>query len=342
MCMPLVSIIIPVYNVDKYLSRCVESVLNQTYMNFELLLINDGSTDSSGAICDYYAAKDSRIIVCHEKNEGVSITRNKGIKKSIGKYLTFIDSDDWVENDYIESFFLDKESENVDLIIQGLFSDYGGGKIITHFSYENSFVNLENESQKIIKYNLFHDGCPVAKLFKKDIVENNNLYFDSRLNLHEDHIFILNYYLYCSKILLSSNIGYHYMRDQTFSSLTNKIQPYEKLFLASDLFFQVYKKLFELFQIKNEEYIADLLTHYGLGQRLRAVFNIYKQNVDYKRRKEIILKEKIKYKTLFVRYYKTKTFFRFLFYYIYIYTPFYFFDFLLKILYFKKDEKFYT
>jgi glycosyltransferase involved in cell wall biosynthesis len=102
---PLISVIVPVYNVEIYLVRCIESIIRQTYSNFELLLINDGSTDRSGVICDEYATKEPRIKVIHQTNQGLSHSRNYGINISNGKYLCFIDSDDYLENDYIEHLF---------------------------------------------------------------------------------------------------------------------------------------------------------------------------------------------------------------------------------------------
>ena len=101
--MPKVSIIVPVYKAEKYLNRCVDSILAQTFTDFELLLIDDGSPDRSGEICDEYAKKDSRIRVFHKKNGGVSSARNLGLDNVLGEYVTFVDSDDWVEPDFVET-----------------------------------------------------------------------------------------------------------------------------------------------------------------------------------------------------------------------------------------------
>ena len=101
---PQISIVVPVYNVEKYLERCIDSILAQTFTDFELLLINDGSKDSSGLICDKYTEKDSRIRVFHKENEGVSRARNLGISNARGRWLCFIDSDDWVDKEYLHCF----------------------------------------------------------------------------------------------------------------------------------------------------------------------------------------------------------------------------------------------
>ena len=119
---PTISCIVPIYNCEKYLDKCVESILNQTFDDFEVILINDGSNDCSGEICDKFSKKDSRIKVIHKLNEGVSKTRNLGIEKSIGKWICFIDSDDYVEEFFFEKMLSDVKPET-DLIISG-FSIY--------------------------------------------------------------------------------------------------------------------------------------------------------------------------------------------------------------------------
>ena len=121
-----ITVIVPIYNVEKYLKRCIESILNQTFKDFELLLLNDGSTDSSGKICDIYASKDNRIVVRHKKNQGVSTTRNLGIDIAKGEYITFIDSDDWIEKDYLEKMYSKIKEMNVPLLITGYIEERNG------------------------------------------------------------------------------------------------------------------------------------------------------------------------------------------------------------------------
>ncbi|MDR0422523.1 MAG: glycosyltransferase, partial [Proteiniphilum sp.] len=115
---PMISVIVPVYNVEKYLRKCLESILAQTYTSFELLLVNDGSTDGSGQICDEYAQKDSRVQVFHQENKGVSRARNLGLERAKGKWVAFIDSDDWVDSTYLEHLL--EGDEDVELRVMGL------------------------------------------------------------------------------------------------------------------------------------------------------------------------------------------------------------------------------
>ncbi|MCR5761409.1 MAG: glycosyltransferase [Sphaerochaetaceae bacterium] len=115
----LISVIVPIYKVEKYLSKCIDSILNQTYANLEIILVDDGSPDNCGKICDDYAVQDNRIKVIHQKNGGVSKARNNGVKASTGSFISFVDSDDWIENDYIESLYLKINKDDVDLAICG-------------------------------------------------------------------------------------------------------------------------------------------------------------------------------------------------------------------------------
>ena len=115
MIQPLISVIVPVYNVEKYICRCLDSILNQTYSNLEIIIIDDGSTDHSGRICDAYAEKDNRVIVIHEHNRGVSGARNKGIDASSGEYLSFVDGDDFIDQDMLQTLFLAMQKDKSDI-----------------------------------------------------------------------------------------------------------------------------------------------------------------------------------------------------------------------------------
>ena len=114
---PLVSIIVPIYKVEPYLRRCLDSIVNQTYTNLEIILVDDGSPDGCPQICDEYAAKDKRIIVIHKENGGLSSARNAGLKIASGAFISFVDSDDWVNDHYIETLYLAQNKFNADLVI---------------------------------------------------------------------------------------------------------------------------------------------------------------------------------------------------------------------------------
>lgn len=148
----MVSIIVPVYNTDKYLRQCIESVLRQTYKDWELLLIDDGSCDGSGTICDEYAASDDRIKVVHKVNSGVSDTRNKGLDLAKGKYVIFLDSDDfWINNDILSIFVSKSEEENLD-IIRANYIEFNDRIDNIHSNVSDKQVSLSEKRLSYIQY----------------------------------------------------------------------------------------------------------------------------------------------------------------------------------------------
>ncbi|WP_270312668.1 glycosyltransferase family 2 protein [Ligilactobacillus agilis] len=174
MSQPLVSVIIPVYNVEKYLRRCLDSVLKQTYRQLEIILVDDGSTDSSGKIVDEYAKKDARIVVIHQENGGLSNARNHGIDIATGEYLTFIDSDDYVVEDYVEYLYnlLARNDFKAKLALCSLK---------TIFTQTDGFIDAGNgtvqtlSGKKAIEMMCYHDlvdTCAYAKLAKKELYDH--------------------------------------------------------------------------------------------------------------------------------------------------------------------------
>lgn len=222
--MPKISIIVPVYNVERYIGRCVESIISQTFKDWELILVDDGSPDGSGSLCDEYAIKDSRIKVFHKKNEGVSSARNFGIRNASGEWITFVDSDDWIE----ENFLMDLLPENFgELSMQG-YKIFRGDKFIENhiFNYSCSTsdilkVFLESEKANII-------NSPVSKLFRTNIILDNSLFFDLSISYGEDHLFVLEYLKYVKLIHVSEKDGYVYNQGD-YESLTRRIVPHIEL-----------------------------------------------------------------------------------------------------------------
>ncbi len=214
------SIIVPVYNAADYLSDCIDSILLQPFSDFELILVNDGSLDQSAAICDSYMKRDSRIKVFHKKNGGVSSARNYGIKNAIGKYLCFIDSDDWVNDDFFLSFGIQKGSES-DIYVQG-YRRMRLGKAVGNVGYSqrkiDHFLDFFILSEK---NNLFNSPC--FKLFRRDIIQRELILFDERFSLGEDHIFTLQYLFFCETFEISTSRGYNYRVGSNDNSLTTRL-----------------------------------------------------------------------------------------------------------------------
>ena len=232
----LISVIVPVYNVEKYLPKCIESILAQTYMNWELLLIDDGSPDNSGIICDNYAERDNRIRVIHKKNEGVSSARNLGIDKASGNFIMFVDSDDWIENDYLSNFGDLSSIGNDVLILQGVerISNITN-KTQWIVQYENKLCYGEEINKMIAEYELLHSGFPVAKLFSKELIIKNNIRFNTTISFHEDHLFVFEYWKYINKLKITSSISYKYIDYEDNQSLSSKKHFYAESEIAYKL-----------------------------------------------------------------------------------------------------------
>lgn len=200
----LISVIMPVYNAERYLSQSIDSVLNQTYQNWELILIDDGSSDSSGSLCDEYQKSDKRIKVIHKNNGGVSSARNRGINEAKGDLLTFIDSDDIILTTYLEE--LEKKSE-VDLTICG-FSIMNGESFIPELK---DFMLSKNPlSLNEIINNPYYCDTPWCKLFKVTIIKENNIRFDEKIKLAEDTLFCYDYLLHCRSVAIIPRSLYIY------------------------------------------------------------------------------------------------------------------------------------
>lgn len=211
---PKVSVIVPVYNAEKYLHRCVDSILSQTFKEFEILLIDDGSKDKSGKICDEYAHKDCRVKVFHKENGGVSSARNFGLDKANGEYISFIDSDDWVVSSYLaELLFLC--NENVDLVECG-YVYYGKEKL----SFETEFNMMDSESYliKLFQNRRFYEGFLWVKLFKASLIDT--LRFEPKLAYNEDRVFITQYMLKCRRVAATQKCLYNY--DNTHANAMSK------------------------------------------------------------------------------------------------------------------------
>lgn len=210
---PEISIIVPVYNVEKYLRKCIESIQKQTFYNIEIILVDDGSTDNSSKICDDFANRDKRIKVFHLENGGVSRARNYGMDKAIGKYIMFCDSDDYVDEKWCEILYkyIEKYPSswiNCGMKVINLF-DSCEFNAIYDFKKNVSFID-KMEYYKLLK-------CGIApysgnKIFSKEKLKNNNIKFDENRSLGEDVIFTIEYLKLCDNILCINEYLYYYIR----------------------------------------------------------------------------------------------------------------------------------
>lgn len=254
--MPTFSIIVPVYNTEQFLDKCVSSILAQTYNDFELILVDDGSTDNSPNMCDMYAEKDFRIKVIHKKNGGVSSARNCGIDAAKGTYIWFIDSDDYIEPFSLQRLFDVQKNHNAEMYV---FNN----RSVCELSSENI-----NDFFRKYYFTYALGFEPWNKLYKRDIIKANNLQFDTQEKIGEDLLFNINYY----KAIFSSGVKdiyfvgedyYHYVeRDNSAMNTASKGRIYQQL----RLFDKILKSLSGVLTEENIAYLFLLHLLSGIGQ----------------------------------------------------------------------------
>lgn len=207
----IVSIIIPVYNVEKYIENCIESIVNQTYKNIEIILVDDGSTDKSGSICDKFSKIDNRISVIHKTNGGLSSARNNGLKVCNGKYVTFIDSDDWIKKDFVETMLSIAINSSADLVISGLISKTNYDFIDDNNNNDYKEINRIQAIECCLYGEKGIDVSACGKLYSKKLFEN--IVFPEK-KLYEDFLIFDEIINASNKIMLTSYCGYFYLQRQ--------------------------------------------------------------------------------------------------------------------------------
>lgn len=270
------SIVIPVYNASKYIKRCIDSILGQSFTSFEVIVVDDGSSDDSYRLLRNYETQYQYIRVIRQTNAGVSAARNRGLKESKGDYVVFVDIDDYLDKSFLEDFLFEKSWP--DIVIQGYTCWTKSGNYkrqISIDSNKNSSIIAECESNYLL-------NSPWAKAFKRSILFSNSLFFDETISYGEDHIFVLSFLQYVDCIYVSKGCGYNYIDNQG-GSLSNKIIPVESNC-------QYALKVNELEMSLNSKYNND--SNITEAFNLRHYYNIIKICLDCKtsENKEGILK----------------------------------------------------
>jgi len=223
--MPIISIIVPVYNVEKYLNRCVDSILMQTFTDFECILINDGSSDNCPAICDEYAGKDNRIIVIHQKNAGVSAARNAGLDIAKGEWIGFVDSDDWCDPGMFEFLYMNAVNQKVDISICGI--RWLNDSNVVYKSLKKCSDLIMNNNDALLKYfsNRYFGPYSVNKLVNKCLFNENDdkLRYDETIKIAEDRLLFFQLIKRASKVFYSSLAFYNcYHRIDSATNIIGK------------------------------------------------------------------------------------------------------------------------
>ena len=261
---PFISIIVPVYNAEETLNRCIDSIINQTYTNWELLLINDGSNDNSGNICDEYVTRDKRIKVFHKNNEGASSARNLGLDNVSGDWITFCDSDDFVYPEWLNNY-VENISDDIELICQGFECD----KILIDELKDTRIFGLNYKGdvkEGVLQLNKIYSlGYTVVKLFRRNIIESNKLRFDVSYNYWEDQEFCFKYFSCIKNIVCTDKVGYFYF-------LPNWKQKYHNKNNMFYLYKSLYNSLIKLFDGETNDMVVKFLDDY-----IAVVLALYKE-----------------------------------------------------------------
>ncbi len=256
-----ISVIVPVYNSEKTLVRCVDSILSQTFSDFELLLVDDGSTDSSGKMCDDYALKDKRVHVFHKKNGGVSSARNVGLDNASGKWVTFCDSDDYVNGNWLQ-IYLSFCSRSVKLVMQSI--KYIGVEIAEKFN-DNKESTILDFIETFYSSSLL--GYCFNKLFLLDVIRLYNVRFNEYLKYREDAVFVFQYLFHIDKVAYTDQIGYYYIVEDFYTKYSEA---------------ETFEPLYEIFLIVNRLYLSNtderLYYKYYCKELFHALFDSFLKN----------------------------------------------------------------
>jgi glycosyltransferase involved in cell wall biosynthesis len=262
---PTISVIIPVYNAAKALNRCLNSIIAQDFKDFEVLLVDDGSTDDSGKICDEYLVKDERVKVFHKKNGGASSARNVGLENAEGKYITFCDADDYVESNWLSEF--ERNNKDVDIVISSFF--------MHHVSYGTKSFIYDCDSQlpalaASLLVSCGECGFLWNKCFRADIIRKNHITFNEGYKLYEDEEFVTNYMAHARNVSFSSELTYHYFVANDFSKKYQKVE-------TLPCVIQIYNHLL-LFVPQDRFYMT---AYSAIIDRMLASINIYYYRKQY-------------------------------------------------------------
>lgn len=218
----LITVVVPVYNMGKFLPRAIDCLLSQTYKNYEIIIVNDGSTDDSGAVCDECAKLDERICVIHKENGGLSSARNCGIENAKGQYIIFPDPDDWVEKNYLETLINLQEEYGADLEISGHFVDDDKKSAVHNKNATKTLLDKESALKILMRPDGFC-GFAWNKLYHLDIIKKHSLRFDEELGMAQDLHFAFRYLCLCESVAYNPLPTYHYF--QHVGGVTNANSP---------------------------------------------------------------------------------------------------------------------
>lgn len=285
-----VSVVVPIYNAGKKLEKCIKSILNQTFTNFELILVNDGSTDNSINICKKYELKDNRVRVIDKKNEGSIATRNRGVMEASGDYIMFVDADDYIATTAIEKLYIDAKDKNLDIIVCNTYKVLGDRAIIKQINNSHYFKNDKIYEGNDIKDKLaeaYLHGHPFpasihSKLYKRELLLSSGKYLDRIKFLGDDMYYNLEMFLKAQKVKVIREPLYYYRT----GGFTSRYMPHHFYDIVNG--YEIQKEVIEEYYIdtKVERYkgISIML----LNSLRTSLYNVINSNLKEKEIKELI------------------------------------------------------
>ncbi len=289
---PLVSVIVPVYNAEETLPRCLDSIRSQTYPNLEIILVNDGSTDRSLSLCQQYCEEDERFVLIDKSNTGVSDSRNRGMDVATGEYLQFVDSDDWLVSDATETFIRAAITTGCAMVISGFYRVINQGEYPRCHIKETALLSRKQFAESMMEAPAnYYYGVSWNKLFKTSIIRKNQLRFPTARSWCEDFLFNLEYLQYAKWVMAVSRPLYYYRKRKgsllsTQTTLRNTLQTklelfeyYKSLYKALDLYDENRWKI-QLFLLSAAQDGGPSLFRFNPSEkaRLRQVGTVKKQS----------------------------------------------------------------
>ena len=289
--MPKLSVIVPVYNTEKYLRECINSILAQTFTDFELILVNDGSTDGSGAICDEYADKDPRIRVIHQQNGGITVARKSGVRAARGEYVTFVDSDDWIDQEMYATMLDCRQEAAPDVVICGMIMETSKGilpriEIIKAGFYDKN--RMQRDVYPIMLFDFAH-GTPAInpslcnKLFKKQLLSNIIEQVNDTITYGEDALCTYSGLLDADGLYITDRYMYHYRNHPESACNTYSCSLLEKFSL-------LISQLHSQFQ-QRDEVMIDQLYGYAARHSLECIRCnlLYRKDICFRERRKNVI-----------------------------------------------------
>lgn len=296
----LISVIVPVYNVEKYLAKCLNSILMQTHKNIEIICINDGSSDNCSDILKEYREKDNRVRVIEQKNQGLSGARNTGLKIIRGKYIFFVDSDDWLPLDALELLYKKIKKDNSDIVIGNIV------KVYLNKSKKYVLKNLEEKiytSEEYLKYSMKNKNFManvVNKLYKAEIIQKYNMSFKKEV-LFEDFLFTIQYLIYSKKVSILNKDVYYYFLNRK-DSIVNKVTQKDLDALGNISEIEIFLRTENKSKLLEKEYFQNYIYEWILSATVSKLFK--SGNIDKINEMYILIKENKNFQKYYKKYKK--------------------------------------